>query len=145
MSDYQKNIYSQLVKSEHILNLIARHKVLAAITMVRKICNHVLTMGEKSIESLEVESIKYPQLKNEKWAEYVERIGDEHIDFLYEGSGKITTLLKLVNNLINENHRILIFCNSVKLLDIVSYILLHENITHCRLDGSIVKAEYIFI
>ena len=56
-------------------------------------------------------------------------------------SGKMVLLDALLRRLIAEEHRILIFSQSVIMLDILSEFLTLRSIRHCRLDGSTSSAD----
>lgn len=52
-------------------------------------------------------------------------------------SGKLVFLIKLLANLKEEGHRVLIFSQSTKMLDIIQTIISQKGYTFLRLDGTI--------
>ncbi|MCB0278193.1 MAG: DEAD/DEAH box helicase, partial [Calditrichaeota bacterium] len=110
MPDEQKNLYEQekamyrasllkKIKTEGVEK--SRLKILEALTRLRQICNHPLTVYED-----------------------------------YEGeSGKLNTLFAMLEDIIAENHRVLIFSQYVKMLTIISKQLDAEKIKYAYLDG----------
>lgn len=60
---------------------------------------------------------------------------------LIAASGKLSVLMALLENLRRENHRVLVFSQSRKLLDIVASILSGKRIRHFRIDGNVSSSE----
>ncbi|KZO98784.1 hypothetical protein CALVIDRAFT_548825 [Calocera viscosa TUFC12733] len=62
---------------------------------------------------------------------------DEQLKGIVMSSGKMVLLDKLLHRLKNDNHRVLIFSQMVRLLDILSDYLSMRNYQHQRLDGTV--------
>lgn len=68
--------------------------------------------------------------------------GDVIIDeYLIQNSGKMRLLDQLLKALISGGHRVLIFSQMSRMLDILEDYLEFRNIKYCRIDGSIPQAE----
>lgn len=64
--------------------------------------------------------------------------GPPYIDgpHIWENSGKMTLLDKLLPKLQQQNSRVLIFCQMTRMLDIMEDYLLLKEYEYCRIDGS---------
>jgi len=95
---------------------------LPIIQILRKICDHprLLNHELQYTDSLDlVHSLKE---------------GDE-----LQQSGKLQFLMDLLANLKREDHRVLIFSQSRKMLDLIQSIIMAKNYTFQRIDGTITK------
>ena len=114
----QTTLYKEVIKSpehERLLNEIAekgvgRSKVLilAALTRLRVICNHP-SLAEKDGRSAAVK---------------------------YDDSGKLEYLKELMEEIVEGDHRALLFCQSTRMLDIIEDFFKTWKVTTVRLDGS---------
>lgn len=69
--------------------------------------------------------------------------GPEAVEFIIEQSTKLKFLFSLLENMLQENHRTLIFSQSTKMLDIIQFILKKKEYTFLRIDGSIVYINFL--
>eukprot|EP00002_Diphylleia_rotans_P033862 TRINITY_DN7237_c0_g1_i2.p1 TRINITY_DN7237_c0_g1~~TRINITY_DN7237_c0_g1_i2.p1 ORF type:complete len:988 (-),score=228.63 TRINITY_DN7237_c0_g1_i2:353-3316(-) len=60
----------------------------------------------------------------------------EEGDHIFENSGKLLVLDKLLKRLKQDGHRVLIFCQFTQMMDILQDYLAYKKYTHERLDGS---------
>eukprot|EP01012_Entosiphon_sulcatum_P029158 TRINITY_DN3546_c0_g1_i1.p1 TRINITY_DN3546_c0_g1~~TRINITY_DN3546_c0_g1_i1.p1 ORF type:complete len:1055 (+),score=207.89 TRINITY_DN3546_c0_g1_i1:41-3166(+) len=62
-------------------------------------------------------------------------------DSLVTNSGKMLLLDKLLKRLKTDGHRVLLFCQMTRMLDIIEDYLVYNNYDYCRLDGSTSPAQ----
>ena len=60
----------------------------------------------------------------------------EFMDLLLRNSSKFKVLQQLLDELLLKNHKVLIFSQFTKVLDLINDWLVYENVEICRLDGS---------
>ena len=117
MADVQRKIYETYLLAargefEGTNEKEARFKILAALTRLRQICCHPkLVLDEKALRDL--------------GAEAAELTG-----------GKFELLLELLDECIEEGHRVLLFSQFTSMLDIIEERLEEKGVRRCRLDGS---------
>ena len=68
-------------------------------------------------------------------------LDDTPIEELIAQSGKLEFLQHLLDNLRTEGHRVLLFSQSLKMLDIIARMLKSKEMTYVRIDGTISKAS----
>jgi SNF2 family DNA or RNA helicase len=61
----------------------------------------------------------------------------ERVDFIIQQSAKLDFMFKLLPNLQAEQHRVLIFSQSTRMLDTIQFILDRKGYTFSRMDGSV--------
>jgi len=138
IGDMQQKLYESFLTTDDVKLVLNETKSpLAAITVMKKICDHPMLLHKKmkTIRDIELPSfeilasltsvllscvfhplISYMYLfRNEAHSEELERIVDQ--------SGKLAFLIKLLANLKKEGHRPLIFSQSTKMLDIIEAVL----------------------
>jgi len=113
LADRQRDVYESFLEKAHIQKIFKAEKtstaVLPAITWLRKLCGH-------------------PQ------------IADDEVDYdILEDCPKLEILLYLVNTLCDEGHRILIFSQWTKMLDVIQPVL-EEHVNVSRIDGNTKEA-----
>jgi len=86
------------------------------VMQLRKICNHPLLFDTAA-----------------------ESFSDK--DTLIGGCGKFLLLDKLIPALIQRKHRILIFCQMTRVLDILEEFLESKKLQWCRIDGAIKQSD----
>lgn len=117
MSPIQREWYRKvLTKDIENLNSIGgpdKVRLLNVLMQLRKVCNHpYLFEGAEP--------------------------GPPYIDgpHIWQNSGKMTLLDKLLPKLKQQNSRVLIFCQMTRMLDIMEDYLILKNYEYCRIDGS---------
>lgn len=131
LSPVQKKLYEGFLDSEEVKEALNSTKSpLAAISVLKKICDHPRLLHEemkscRSLASLLPSTQKY----------------DMHLETMLGESGKLAILESLLKNLIENKHRILVFSQSKKMLDIIEIVLNHAKIALLRIDGDIPTAE----
>ncbi|XP_052817121.1 chromodomain-helicase-DNA-binding protein 8-like isoform X4 [Mya arenaria] len=116
----EKN-FSYLCKGANSTNVPS---LLNTMMELRKCCNHpyLLNGAEENILS---------ELRQKEGRE------PEHIQALIQASGKFVLLDKLLPRLKQGGHRILIFSQMIRVLDIIEDYLIHKKYLYERLDGRI--------
>ncbi|KAL4227328.1 transcriptional regulator [Mactra antiquata] len=119
MSSIQKQYYKWiLTKNYKELNKGLKGSASSFVNIImelKKCCNHALLVRPPETEPSEA----------------------DHLQTLIRGSGKLILLDKLLLRLREKGHRVLIFSQMVRLLDIVSEYLQLRHFQYQRLDGSI--------
>ncbi|XP_065325080.1 DNA excision repair protein ERCC-6-like [Gordionus sp. m RMFG-2023] len=127
ITNYQKSVYQEYLSTFDMDDIIkGRLKIFKALITLRKLCNH-------------------PDLVTR---EYVEKHDDPHEQILsgrknrtsqygyWKRSGKMIVLKELLKMWHKQGHKVLIFCQTRQVLDIVEKFVLTKNYTYLRLDGS---------
>jgi chromodomain-helicase-DNA-binding protein 7 len=106
--------------------------LLNLMMQLRKVCNHPFLI-KGATEKIE--------------AQVAARLGDgalkEEIELraLIDSSGKMILLDKLLPKLKSDGHKVLIFSQMVKILDIIEDYLVHREIEYERIDGSVSETD----
>ncbi|CBY36111.1 unnamed protein product [Oikopleura dioica] len=109
MTHKQLKIYNDFLSSEDVRNaLMTRASPLVQCTVLKKICDHPRRMANNAIKDID-------------------------LDLLLSESGKMQVLADLVDAIIPE--KILIFSQSIKILDIIAKILDDKTVNFIRMDG----------
>jgi SNF2 family DNA or RNA helicase len=103
-----------------------KKSALAAISILRQICTH------PSLLHIDLESCK-DSIEMKEIISKSQITSDTTVKEIIGISGKLTLLVELLRNLKEENHRVLIFSMSVKMLNVIQMILKFENHKYCRL------------
>lgn len=113
MSAWQKIVYNLIAQKEisKLTDNLTSQKIRGAVhnmlVQLRKICNHPYLFEENETE------------------------GDE----LIMSSGKFELLDRMIPKLIQTNHRMLIFTQMTKVIDLLELFMCYRNIKYLRLDG----------
>lgn len=148
---YQRFLYMPEVKE--ILN--STKSPLAAITVLKKICQHprllradMKTLRETSdLSSLAAVVTATDESKDDDTAplekpvhHLLERIASDQEDVAAQ-SGKLSFLMKLVQELLETRHRVLVFSQWQKMLDIIGMVMKEKRWDYFRIDGKMNKTE----
>ena len=125
MSSLQKQYYDLIASSKLRAALMSMNiegakdmSELNTLMQYRKVCNHPFLFGEP----LDVNSGQY--------------LGEAHPELLVAASGKFKVLDRMLASLKAGNHKVLIFSQMTKLMDIIQDFCICKNYAVCRLDGS---------
>ncbi|KAJ3681479.1 hypothetical protein LUZ60_015968 [Juncus effusus] len=138
----QRQIYEAFLKSELVVS-DADKCMLAAITILKKICDHPLLLTKRAAEEV-LDGMDGLQINEnekglaEKMAESLAN-GDslnEIPQMDYTVSCKILFILSLLENLVEEGHTTLIFSQSRKMLDHIQEAIRSEGYNYLRIDGT---------
>jgi SWI/SNF-related matrix-associated actin-dependent regulator of chromatin subfamily A member 5 len=119
MSTMQKNLYKQILMRDldtinsNSNSQTSRTAILNIVMQLRKCCNHpYLFPGQE------------------------DRTNDPFGDHLFTNCGKMALLDKLLKKLHEKGHRVLIFSQMTRMLDILEDYLLSKAYQYCRIDGN---------
>ncbi|KAG5241885.1 protein CHROMATIN REMODELING [Salix suchowensis] len=137
----QRQLYEAFLRSEIVLSAFDGSP-LAALTILKKICDHPLLLTKRAAEDLleGMESMLNPEdaAVAEKLAMHVADVA-ERTDFQEKHdniSCKISFVLSLLNNLIPEGHNVLIFSQTRKMLNLIQESLVSNGYEFIRIDGT---------
>ena len=154
LSDQQRTMYESFLKSDHVKSVLrGSAQLLGAITVMRKICNHpdlICPPDRLSVESFLRDGVAFDS-KFMQSAQYDsdaddfdEGFYDENADdddtgiggSLVSRSGKLEILAKILPIWKKHGHRVLIFCQWKKMLDIIQHFTELQGWKFGRLDGN---------
>ncbi|KAK3146253.1 hypothetical protein QOZ80_3BG0263630 [Eleusine coracana subsp. coracana] len=130
MTEHQKQIQDHLVKKTFDVYLNEESNIVLQRPGVRAKLNNLLVQLRKNcghpdlLESAFGSSSLYPP-----------------VDKLLEQCGKFQLLDRLLNSLLSRKHKVLIFSQWTKILDLLEYYLDSKGIGVCRIDGSVKLEE----
>jgi DNA excision repair protein ERCC-6 len=147
LSDQQRSMYEAFLRSDYVKKVFGGSaQLLGAITVMRKICNHPDLVSNPDDSSME------PFLNNDLWYSSELRAqqkengknsddenGDEIADedqLMIQRSGKLEILAKILPLWKKQGHRVLIFCQWKKMLDIIMTFVVSKGWKFGRLDGN---------
>ncbi|KAL9340324.1 hypothetical protein Peur_066543 [Populus x canadensis] len=137
----QQQLYEAFLRSEIVLSAFDGSP-LAALTILKKICDHPLLLTKRAAEDLleGMESMLNPEdvAVAEKLAMHVADVA-ERTDFQEKHdsiSCKISFVLSLLDNLIPEGHNVLIFSRTRKMLNLIKESLVSNGYELLRIDGT---------
>mmetsp|Transcript_33130 Transcript_33130/g.37226 ORF Transcript_33130/g.37226 Transcript_33130/m.37226 type:complete len:1363 (+) Transcript_33130:107-4195(+) len=138
LSDYQRNMYEDFLQSDLVKKVFrGSAQLLGAITMLRKICNHpdLVSPPEEASEQFN-KSLQARELDDDDASQKMEDgIADRNCS-LIERSGKLEILAKILPLWKKQGHRVLIFCQWRKMLDIIMDFVKSHGWKFGRLDGN---------
>ncbi len=141
----QREMYEAYIRSDNVTGLLRgrSNRLLAAITMLRKICNHPDLVCDPDESSFQVflnngNSNKPGRESDSEDAlsdfDDVKDVKDEVT--LMERSGKLEVLSKILPLWNKQGHRVLIFCQWKMMLNIIQRFMLLKGWKFGRLDGN---------
>mmetsp|Transcript_21884 Transcript_21884/g.44963 ORF Transcript_21884/g.44963 Transcript_21884/m.44963 type:complete len:771 (-) Transcript_21884:124-2436(-) len=127
LSPKQRSLYEEYLRSDEVSRVIrGSTQLLKAVTVLRKICNHpdllVGPDGDKGDDDIDVSSSCSDD-------------GFYEEDKLVERSGKLQVLSKILPLWHKQGHRVIIFCQWRKMLNIVESFTRQQGWKFARLDG----------
>ncbi|KAF3969894.1 hypothetical protein CMV_006353 [Castanea mollissima] len=141
LTSCQRQLYEAFLKSELVLSAFDGSP-LAALTILKKICDHPLLLTKRAAEDVleGMESMLKPEDVHmaEKLAMHIADVAEtddleEKHDII---SCKIYFILSLLDNLIREGHRVLIFSQTRKMLDLIQNSIISKGYEFLRIDGT---------
>ncbi|XP_050259365.1 uncharacterized protein LOC126704402 isoform X4 [Quercus robur] len=141
LTSCQRQLYEAFLKSELVLSAFDGSP-LAALTILKKICDHPLLLTKRAAEDVleGMESMLKPEDVHmaEKLAMHIADVAEtddleEKHDII---SCKIYFILSLLDNLIQEGHRVLIFSQTRKMLDLIQNSIISKGYEFLRIDGT---------
>lgn len=142
LTSIQKQYYRAIFEHNHAFLSMGSSKAAAPKLMniqmeLRKCCNHPFLLD--GVEAREIEK-RHEELTEA--GEFANKMPDEQHEILNEygyvlSSGKMVLLDKLLPKLRAEGHKVLIFSQFVKMLDLISDYCEFRNFNYERLDGQV--------
>jgi len=140
LSQRQRAMYEAYIKSDEVVRLVRGHsdgQLFLSITILRKIANHpdlVCDPSEASFQSF---------LQNGSTTQPIDEEEDSEVDddetadeeSLMQRSGKLEVLSRVLPLWQKQGHRVLIFCQWKKMLNIIQRIMMIKGWKFARLDG----------
>ena len=144
LSPRQRAMYEAYLKSDVVARVFrGNHMLLAAVTVLRKIANHPDLVCDPSDVALDnfiknrgntVEAANGDASDSDGYNIDDGYVGDEQS--LLERSGKLDVLAKILPIWKKQGHRVLIFCQWRKMLDIIERFVRFQGWKFGRLDGN---------
>ncbi|KAJ9704139.1 hypothetical protein PVL29_005430 [Vitis rotundifolia] len=141
LTSCQRQLYEAFLNSEIVLSAFDGSP-LAAITILKKICDHPLLLTKRAVEDV-LEGMD-SMLNQEdlgmasKLAMHLAAVS-ERDDFLEKNdniSCKMSFILALLDTLIPEGHNVLIFSQTRKMLNLIEELLISNGYKFLRIDGT---------
>ncbi|XVF14803.1 hypothetical protein REPUB_Repub09cG0092800 [Reevesia pubescens] len=146
----QRRLYEAFLKSEIVLSAFDGSP-LAALTILKKICDHPLLLTKRAAEDVleGMDSMLNPEDAGvaEKLAMHVADVAetDDFQDNHDNLSCKISFLLSLLDTLIPEGHHVLIFSQTRKMLNLIQESLQSNGYNFLRIDGTTKASDRVKI
>jgi DNA excision repair protein ERCC-6 len=141
LSQRQRMLYESFLRSDEVTKVIrGSNQMFSAITVLRKICNHadlVCDPDKSSFDSFMKNGfVKEADLHgdDDDFSDSDDEIGNE--ESLTERAGKLEVLSKILPLWHKQGHRVLIFCQWKKMLNIIQRYTQQQGWKFGRLDGN---------
>ncbi|KAK9950149.1 hypothetical protein M0R45_005651 [Rubus argutus] len=150
LTSCQRKLYEAYLKSELVLSAFDGSP-LAALTILKKICDHPLLLTKRAAEDVleELDSMLKPDdlCMAEKLAMHIADVAEkEDFDENHANlSCKISFIMTLLDNLIPKGHNVLIFSQTRKMLNLIQESLTSSGYKFQRIDGTTKATERIRI
>ncbi|XP_042374277.1 SNF2 domain-containing protein ENL1-like [Zingiber officinale] len=137
----QRQLYEAFLKSE-LVHASMEGSPLAALTILKKICDHPLILTKRAAEGV-LEGMD--SMLNREELGMVETMAmnlanmtgqDSLLQLDHNISCKISFIMSLLENLIEEGHIVLIFSQTRKMLNIIQEAITREGYEFLRIDGT---------
>ncbi|KHN17394.1 DNA excision repair protein ERCC-6-like [Glycine soja] len=140
LTSVQRHLYEAFLNSKIVLSAIDGSP-LAAITILKKICDHPHLLTKRAAEGVleGIDSMLKPEEANvaEKLAMHIADVaGKDKFKDKQDVSCKISFIMSLLDNLIPEGHCVLIFSQTRKMLNLIEECLVSEGYDFLRIDGT---------
>ncbi len=128
LSSKQRHLYEEYLRSDEVSRVVrGSTQLLKAVTVLRKICNHpdllVGPDGDSGDDNIDESSSCSDDIFYEE-------------DKLVERSGKLQVLSKILPLWHKQGHRVIIFCQWRKMLNIIESFTRQQGWKFARLDGN---------
>ncbi|XP_076946874.1 protein CHROMATIN REMODELING 24-like [Bidens hawaiensis] len=140
LTSCQRQLYEAFLNSEIVLSAFDGSP-LAAITILKKICDHPLLLTKRAAEDVleGMESVLNQEDHGvaEKLAMHIADVADKYdIRENNDISCKISFIVSLLDNLIPEGHNVLIFSQTRKMLNLIQDAISAQGYKFLRIDGT---------
>ncbi|KAL6570063.1 hypothetical protein OROMI_014577 [Orobanche minor] len=136
----QRQLYEAFLKSEIVISA-CDGSPLAALTILKKICDHPLLLTKRAaedvLEGMDSMADQEDHRVAEKLAMHIADVA-ERFDIVdnHDMSCKISFILSLLANLIPKGHNVLIFSQTRKMLNLIQESLMSNHYKYMRIDGT---------
>ena len=143
LTPLQKRCYSRVINSEDVVAIRkSEHSggmVLYYMSKITQLSSHLsLLRGASGKGFVSENDEKFLSLAFGDSADEIQKLTKSpHVDDLCELSGKLKVVMKLLPLWKKEGHKVLLFSQSTRMLDIFEQVLNMEKYMFCRLDGSV--------
>ncbi|XP_039138564.1 protein CHROMATIN REMODELING 24 [Dioscorea cayenensis subsp. rotundata] len=145
LTSCQRQLYEAFLKSEMVHSSISGSP-LAALTILKKICDHPLLLTKKGAEGI-LEGMD--SMLNREELGMVEEMAtslanmndNKALQLDHNVSCKINFILSLLKNLVEEGHTMLIFSQTRKMLNLIQEAIILEGYKFIRIDGTTKVSE----
>lgn len=138
LSDTQRALYEAYLRSEEVTSILrGSPQLFRSITVLRKICNHpdlVCGPDASSFESFVRNGYVKDEILMDSSSDDDEEVDRE--ESMIERSGKLEVLAKILPLWRKQGHRVLIFCQWRKMLNIIEQFTRLKGWKFGRLDGN---------
>ncbi|CAM6093032.1 unnamed protein product [Calypogeia fissa] len=148
LTSRQEQLYRAFLESEAVFSALESSKALTALSVLKKICDHPSLLTKRAAddiaEGMEGMMGNEDRLEAERMTASLAGLVDDEADYENNGgaaSCKIVFLLILLEKLLEEGHRTLIFSQTRKMLNIIQGELEHRKWDYCRIDGTYKSSE----
>ncbi|KAJ6798390.1 protein CHROMATIN REMODELING 24 [Iris pallida] len=137
----QRQLYEAFLKSEWVHSSLDGGSPLAALTILKKICDHPLLLTKKAAEGV-LEGmdtmLNHEELGMvEKMAQNLANMTGQVVQQLdHNVSCKISFIMSLLENLVLEGHIVLIFSQTRKMLNLIQEAIISADLKFLRIDGT---------
>lgn len=137
LTSRQRALYEAFIRSDVVLSVLrGSSQLLGAVTTLRKICNHpdlVCGSDQSSFDSF----IRNGFVGDDSLADESDEDGDFVVsESMVERAGKLQVLAKILPLWKEQGHRVLIFCQWRKMLNIIQRFTELQGWKFARLDGN---------
>ncbi|KAJ0969486.1 hypothetical protein J5N97_022363 [Dioscorea zingiberensis] len=145
LTSCQRQLYEAFLKSEMVHSSISGSP-LAALTILKKICDHPLLLTKKGAEGI-LEGMDTMLNRDElgmveEMATSLANMNDNNaLQVDHNVSCKICFILSLLKNLVEERHTVLIFSQTRKMLNLIQEAIILEGYKFLRIDGTTKVSE----
>ncbi|KAJ7547607.1 hypothetical protein O6H91_08G094800 [Diphasiastrum complanatum] len=147
LSKEQRQLYTAFLNSETAHRSLDG-SALASLTVLKKICDHPLLLTKRAADdiaeglesTLNREDAAAAEAMTASLASILQAPEKSH-SLNAESSCKIMFLMALLETLVKEGHRTLIFAQTRKMLNIIQDKILFEGYSWCRIDGTMKASD----
>ncbi|CAH9085288.1 unnamed protein product [Cuscuta epithymum] len=151
LTSCQRQLYVAFLKSEIVLSA-CDSSPLAALTILKKICDHPLLLTKKAAEEV-LEGMELISLPSREDQAMAERLATQlakaakklDLEDNHNISCKINFIMQLLEFLIPNGHHVLIFSQTRKMLDLIQASLMSVDLKFLRIDGTTKSADRLKI
>ncbi|KAK4264709.1 hypothetical protein QN277_025847 [Acacia crassicarpa] len=149
LTSIQRYLYEAFLKSEIVLSAFDGSP-LAALTILKKICDHPLLLTKRAAEDVleGLDSMLKPEEVNvaEKLAMHIADVADaDKFKAEHDVSCKMSFIMSLLDNLIPQGHHVLIFSQTRKMLNLIQESITFKGYEFVRIDGTTKASDRIKI